>query len=146
MAGHDGDLPPILLRDARLRRNPAARPWSWRLHVFVRALAALEFAKGLFHWAALIGVGGAGEPFSDASMAWRVATVFFAVADLVAAVGLWLGAAWGVVIWLLAASAQMLFGTIAPGSFSGHWAFAAFEVAAMALYLALSLKAKREAL
>ena len=36
-------------------------------------------------------------------MPWQTATVFFAVIDLVAAVGLWLAAAWGAVVWLTAA-------------------------------------------
>ena len=35
-------------------------------------------------------------------MPWQTATVFFAVIDLVAAVGLWLAAAWGAVVWLTA--------------------------------------------
>lgn len=136
-------LAPIALRDARLKRNPAARPWSWRLHLFVRAVAVAELAKGLHHWAALIGLGSDGAPFADADMTWRVATVVFAVVDLVAAVGLWLGAAWGVVIWLIAACGQLLLAAFAP-SIDGAWALAALQLAAMAAYLALSLLAKRE--
>lgn len=141
----DDDLAPIDLRDARLKGDPAGRRWTWRLHLFVRALAVAEFAKGLFHWVALLGVGASGQPFAAGDpMAWRVATVVFAVADLVAAVGLWLGAAWGVVMWLLAAAGQILFGVIAPGVVGGEWVIAAVEAVAMVVYLGLSLKAKGE--
>lgn len=140
----DDDLAPIALRDARLKSNPAGRPWSWRLHLFVRAVAVAEFAKGLFHWATLMGVGSGGQPFAGDPTAWKVATVVFAVADLVAAVGLWLGAAWGVVMWLLAALGQIVFGMVAPGVVGSQWLVSAIEVAAMAVYLGLSLKARRE--
>ena len=33
-------------------------------------------------------------------MAWQTATVYFAVIELVAAVGLWLATPWGAVVWL----------------------------------------------
>ncbi|GLK81259.1 DUF6163 family protein [Methylopila turkensis] len=136
------DLAPISLKETRLRGSAAARPWERRLFAFIRVLAVIQLVKGLAHWTALIGVGG--EPFAGASTAWRVGMVFFAVADLVAAVGLWLGAAWGAVIWLLTATAQILFAAFAGGSISGHWVVAAFEGAAIVTYLALSLAAKRE--
>ena len=136
------DLPPIQLKDSRLGRGGPSRPWNRRLLHFVRAIAAVECLKGLWHWATLLGLGG--DPFTGASATGRVATVFFAVADPVAAVGLWLGAAWGVVIWLLAASAQLLVEGLEPGSSALRWAVMLAIVAAMGGYLALSLKAKAE--
>ncbi|GBD49042.1 DUF6163 family protein [Methylopila sp. Yamaguchi] len=140
--GDPDDLPPIQLRDSRLGRAGPSRPWSRRLLYFVRAVAAVECLKGLWHWAALLGFGG--DPFAGASVTGRVATVFFAVADPVAAVGLWLGAAWGVVIWLLAASAQLLVEGLEPHGGGLRWLVTLSIVAAMAGYLALSLKAKSE--
>ena len=46
--------------------------------------------------------------FALHSVAWQVTTVFFAVMDLVAAVGLWLAATWGAVIWLMSVPAHRL--------------------------------------
>ncbi|MFD1330497.1 DUF6163 family protein [Methylopila musalis] len=135
------DLAPIALRDNRLRGDRFTRPWTWRLTRFLRVLAVLELAKGLYHWALLLGLGP--TPFPDGPLLQRIGAVFFAVADPVAAVGLWLGAAWGVVIWLCAASAQLMFSALSPHGalnigVTPVWALA------MAAYLALSLKAKRE--
>lgn len=138
----EDDLAPISLRDSRLRSDPEARPWSWRLQLFVRALAILAFMKGLVHWALLMGVGGGA--FGQAPLTWRIGTVTFAVADLVAAVGLWLGAAWGVAMWLIAAAAQMLFTLFAPDVFPFGGVAAVAEAVAMAVYLGLSLKSRRE--
>ena len=63
--------------------------------------------EGLAHqavvkdWLAVIGESDGG--FLAHGTQWQTATVFFAVIDLVAAVGLWLAAPWGAVVWLTAA-------------------------------------------
>ena len=69
--------------------------------LFLRVMAGVSMLKGLYHWAHVCGIGvEPDELFENHSIAWQTATVFFAVIDLVAAVGLWLAAAWGAVIWL----------------------------------------------
>src|ERR1700685_915259 len=79
-----------------------AGAWSTRLVLFMRIMAVLSLIKGVYHWTQICGIGvGAGD-FEMRSVAWQTATVFFAVIDLVAAVGLWLAAAWGAVGWLAA--------------------------------------------
>ena len=76
------------------------RLWEGRLLLATRILAGLELLKGLAHWAQLLGVmdGRAGS-FGRASATWQGVTIYFAILDLVAAVGLWMAAPWGVVIW-----------------------------------------------
>src|ERR1700757_1857863 len=79
--------------------------WTDRLVLFLRIMAGVSMFKGLFHWALVCGIGvdpdyGFESPLH--SVHWRSATVFFAIIDLVAAVGLWLAAPWGVVVWLTA--------------------------------------------
>ena len=65
--------------------------WTRRLVLFLRLMAAISLVKGLYHWGRICGIGVAGnDAFSLHSIAWQTATVFFAVIDLVAAVGLWL--------------------------------------------------------
>ncbi|MBV9236546.1 MAG: hypothetical protein JOZ94_11995, partial [Xanthobacteraceae bacterium] len=77
--------------------------WTWRLLWFLRVMAVLSMLKGLRYWAAICGFGLAPEGgFEGQTMAWQAATIFFAVIDLVAAVGLWLSASWGAVVWLTA--------------------------------------------
>src|SRR3954463_1795432 len=75
--------------------------WTARLVIFLRVMAVLSVAKGLYHWAQVTGfVGGEDEAFENQPMAWQTATVYFAVIELVAAVGLWLATPWGAVVWL----------------------------------------------
>ena len=76
--------------------------WTGRLVVFLRVMAVLSMAKGLYHWAIVCGIAGPPDGFEYQPTPWQTATVFFAVIDLVAAVGLWLAAAWGAVVWLTA--------------------------------------------
>lgn len=141
---HDrSDPPPISARDQRLSADRTTRPWRWRLGVFLRVLSALEIAKGLAHWGLLIGAGGAAEAFDAVAPGWIFATVFFAVADPVAGVGLWVGAAWGVAIWLIAALGQLLAVAIGVEGVGG-WPSAAAVLLAMAAYVVLSFLARRE--
>src|SRR5271154_7549917 len=65
--------------------------WTRRLVFFLRIMAVVSVAKGLYHWAQVTGfIGGEEEAFENQPMAWQTATVYFAVIELVAAVGLWL--------------------------------------------------------
>src|SRR5690242_14821359 len=75
--------------------------WASRLVVFLRLMAAVSLVKGLYYWGVVCGIG-APDPtgFEAYPLAYQSATVFFAVIDLVAAVGLWLAAPWGAVVWL----------------------------------------------
>src|SRR6201995_6060270 len=75
--------------------------WTRRLVLFLRIMAVDEVAKGRYHWAQVTGfIGGEEEAFEHQPMAWQTATVYFAVIELVAAVGLWLATPWGAVGWL----------------------------------------------
>ena len=77
--------------------------WVPRLVKFLRVLACVSLMKGLYHWAIVCGIDAPSALGFDAySTPFQAATVFFAVIDLVAAVGLWLAAAWGGVVWLTA--------------------------------------------
>src|SRR4051812_50208660 len=86
-------------------------------------MAVLSMAKGLYHWAVVSGVAGPPDGFEYQPTPWQTATVFFAVIDLVAAVGLWLAAAWGAVVWLTAsvsmAAVEVFFPQVYGGRVSG---------------------------
>src|SRR5271154_5226874 len=65
--------------------------WTKRLVLFLRIMAVFSILKGLYHWAQVTGfIGGEEEAFENQPTAWQAATVYFAVIELVAAVGLWL--------------------------------------------------------
>ena len=77
-------------------------------------------------------------------MPWQAATIFFAVIDLVAAVGLWLAAAWGGVVWLTAAISMAAIELFFPQVYGGRIWIALFEFIAIFAYIALALMAGRE--
>jgi hypothetical protein len=57
--------------------------WTRRLVIFLRVMAILSVAKGLYHWAQVTGfVGGEDDAFENQPMAWQTATVYFAVIEL----------------------------------------------------------------
>src|SRR5260370_31602743 len=77
-------------------RQKGAGLWTGRLVWFLRAMAAVSLLKGLYHWAVVVGIGdNSSSIFEASSTAWQAATIFFAVINLVAAVGLALAAGSG---------------------------------------------------
>jgi len=119
--------------------------WTRRLVLFLRAMAAISMFKGLYHWAQVCGIGfGESVAFENQSIAWQTATVFFAVIDLVAAIGLWLAAAWGAVIWLTSVASMLAVEIFFPQVFGGGWLTGALEGALLVLYLWLALKSAQE--
>jgi fatty acid desaturase len=125
--------------------EPASARWTWRLVLFLRAMAVVSLLKGLYHWARVTGISlDDGQPFELHSIAWQTATVFFAVIDLVAAVGLWLAAAWGAVIWLMAVCSMLAVEMFFPQVFGAALWIGLIEGGLLAAYLVLALKAAQE--
>jgi hypothetical protein len=125
--------------------EPAIGRWTWRLVVFLRIMAAVSMLKGLYHWSRVCGIGvGERELFAYQSIAWQVATVFFAVIDLVAAVGLWLATAWGAVIWLMSVASILALEIFFPQVFGVGLLTGLLEGALLAIYLLLALMSARE--
>jgi Family of unknown function (DUF6163) len=125
--------------------EPAIGRWTRRLVLFLRIMAAIAMLKGLYHWARVCGIGvGDDALFQYQPVAWQVATVFFAVIDLVAAVGLWLAAAWGAVIWLMSVASMLAVEIFFPQVFGvGLWT-GVIEGALLAIYLWLALMSAQE--
>src|SRR4051812_9653191 len=102
------------------RIEPDENVWTRRLVLFLRIMAVLSILKGLYHWAQVTGfIGGEEEAFENQSMAWQTATVYFAVIELVAAVGLWLATPWGAVVWLTTVVSMAVVALMFPGIFCG---------------------------
>jgi len=119
--------------------------WTRRLVLFLRVMAVLAIIKGLYHWAQVTGfVGGEEEAFENQPMAWQAATVYFAVIELVAAVGLWLATPWGAVVWLTTVVSMAVIELMFPGIYGGSLLVVALEALMLAAYLALAWMAARE--
>lgn len=124
---------------------PSSETWTLRLVMFLRVMAAVSMVKGLYHWSQVVGIMVTpGEGFEMHSIAWQSATVFFAVIDLVAAVGLWLAAAWGAVIWLTSVVSMIALDLFFPQVFQGGALFDFLEFGTLVIYLWFALKAAQE--
>ena len=127
------------------RIEPDENAWTRRLVIFLRIMAVVSIAKGLYHWAQVTGfVGGEEEAFENQSMAWQTATIYFAVIELVAAVGLWLATPWGAVVWLTAVVSMAVIELMFPAIYGGSLMVVGFEAVMLAAYLALAWMAARE--
>jgi hypothetical protein len=135
------ELGPVLAEEEKR----ASGSWTDRLVLFLRVMAAVSMLKGLYHWAAVCGFVGAGDGgFFGHTPQWQTATVFFAVIDLVAAVGLWLAAAWGAVIWLMSVASMLAVNIFVPQVFGASIGTGLLESGLLGLYLYLAVKAAQE--
>lgn len=141
VADQAGNLDPVQA-DAEKKHD---QPWTTRLVWFLRVMAALSMIKGLYHWSVVLGIGdGAENRFTLHALPWQTATVFFAVFDLVAAVGLWLAAVWGAVVWLTAAVSMAAVEVFFPQVYGGRISVVLFEVGLLCCYLTLAILSARE--
>jgi hypothetical protein len=116
--------------------------WGTALVVFMRVVAVLWMVQGLLQWR-LPMLDQAG--FEAMPVYGAAAVVFFAILDLIAAVGLWLAATWGGIIWLIAAFAQLATWYVLPGEIivGGRLAMLA-NLALILVYFALNYRASIE--
>ena len=127
------------------RIEPDDNAWTRRLVIFLRIMAVVSVAKGLYHWAQVTGfVGGEEEAFENQSMAWQTATIYFAVIELVAAVGLWLSTPWGAVVWLTTVVSMAVIELMFPAIYGGSLTVVGLEAVMLAAYLALAWMSARE--
>ncbi len=119
--------------------------WAWRLVVFLRVMASLSMIKGLYHWAVVCGIDAPGSVgFDGYATPFQSATVFFAVIDLVAAVGLWLAAPWGAVVWLTSLISMVAVELLFPQIYGGQLWLVVVELLLLVIYLVLALLTARE--
>jgi hypothetical protein len=119
--------------------------WTRRLVLFLRLMAVLFMVKGLYQWAEITGfIAGPDYDFELQTRAWQTATVYFAVIDLVAAVGLWLATPWGAVVWLTTVVSLAVIDIVFPDVYSLRGWTVIFALLLLVAYLALAWMAARE--
>jgi uncharacterized membrane protein len=115
------------------------------LAVYQRLVSLALLGLGLVEWSALLGVDAV---YTIDILAMpppeQAATLFFVVIDLVAAVGLWLGAAWGVAIWLFLSIARVGMHTALASTFGFNPVLAGGIVVSVVVYFVLVVLARRE--
>ena len=132
--------------EAPIRVGTSAREqietrWGLILVIFMRLLAAMWVLQGLWQWSQFL--LPANEIFDDLTMMQSGAIMFFAVIDLLAAVGLWLATPWGGVLWLLAAVSQIFVSVSLRHMFGISWILA--DVTLILIYFTLTWQAGKVA-
>ena len=116
------------------------------LDIFGRVMSLVMMLLGLRQWAIILGViAGGGGMFEDMSTPWKIATMHLAVVDLVASVGLWQRVAWGNVVWIYAAGAEIAMHTVFIATYGADYLVVGFHVLTIALFVALSILERRAA-
>ena len=133
-------LPPIRL--GATERSGETR-YGTLLVWFMRALSVLWVLQGLAHWAPVM-TSDAESALDSMSSTGIAAVVFFAVIDFIAAVGLWLAASWGGVVWLVAVGAQWIVILILPRFFAYDILTGVMDAILVAIYFFLTYEATRE--
>ncbi|CUA90116.1 hypothetical protein Ga0061061_11163 [Chelatococcus sambhunathii] len=134
-----------LLDAIALHERAAALRWDQMLVWFMRVMACAWLVKGLGAWAVLLGFGpGEGVAFEARSLSFQATIIYFAVIDLVAAVGLWLTSTWGGVMWLLAVTSHIILALFFPRIVMSNAMTLSAFVSLILLYLAISWKAARQ--
>ena len=135
----------MTLREKRPAVELDSKRYLKTLDTYGRVLAIILMLFGLRQWAVIVGVAASpGGPFETMSVAWQLATMYLAVADLVASVGMWMRVAWGNVLWICAALSEIAFHTFFIGTFGSDYTVVGFHLFAIGGFATLLLLARKE--
>lgn len=137
-------LPAIPDVGALTPEDAKAARWTLALVWFMRTIAVVWIAKGLFNWTILLGADPTMANVLELPGPMAAAVCFFAVADLVAAVGLWLAAPWGGVLWLLCAATEAAGPILGARIAMASSLAVALDLVLIVVYFVLNFMAARE--
>jgi Family of unknown function (DUF6163) len=124
--------------------TPNALRWSFLLTWFMRLLSILWIMKGLSAWSTILGVWTPPGAFEGRSTGYQATIIYFALIDLIAAVGLWMASTWGGIMWLLAVMSHLILAAFFPGTVSSGIMTMMFFLTLVAVYLAVSWLAAQD--
>jgi hypothetical protein len=137
-------MPAMRMIGATTTDAPATLRWALMLVWFMRTMAVVWIAKGLFAWTIVLGVNRATGDLLELPVVMQAMVGFFAVADLMAAVGLWLAAPWGGVLWLICAATEVMAATFGAGVSMTGALGVILDGALIVIYFSLSWLAANE--
>jgi hypothetical protein len=89
--------------------------------IYLRVVAMLLLIVGLARACQILGIVPQGaETFADLTPAVRAGATTLLLVDLLAAVGLWIGAAWGPVMWAVALIVEVVMYTLFTDTFGSY--------------------------
>lgn len=114
------------MRQDELQQHIKMSGTEWSFVWFIRAIALVALASGVYYWIRLIGIyPGLLWRFDLMPWMWQTATVALALLMPVAATGLWMHAPWGPVVWFVAAIGEIAIYSV----FSDHFEYKPWTVA-----------------
>ncbi len=129
-------------QDGKTKAGKASMDWSWLLVAFMRTVACLWILRGLLLWSDILRFEA--TPFETESTRVALLIVAFAVADLIAAVGLWIATAWGGVLWIFTAIANIVVTLAVPRFNNGGKLTLVVDIALIAAYFVLTWYAAQD--
>ncbi|MCC0030148.1 MAG: hypothetical protein H6891_07800 [Brucellaceae bacterium] len=119
-----------------LRQTLAETGFAW----FLRVIAIFCLLFGVFYWIRLIGVyDGFNWRFDLMPVHWKIAAASLAVLFPFAALGLWLMASWGPILWFACAAIETVMYVWQYDLFSYRPVIAVTHAAIAVLYIAFRL-------
>ncbi|MGH6925888.1 MAG: DUF6163 family protein [Propylenella sp.] len=89
--------------------------------IYLRVVAMLLLIVGLARACQILGIVPQGaETFADLTPAVRAGAATLLLVDLLAAVGLWIGAVWGPVMWAVALAVEVVMYTLFSDTFGSY--------------------------
>ncbi len=136
----------MTIKDKSPAPAPAVNRFPFIMMVYCRSLSVVMILLGLYQWAIIVGLfDGTAGSFEDIQAALKIATMYLAVVDLVAAVGLWLLASWGNVIWIAAALSEVVLHIVFRDLIGIDLPLVVFHLATVLAFVVLSILARRAA-
>lgn len=125
----------------RIEERPAAQGslrWGFVLTWYMRILSILWIMKGLSAWAVILGIWTPAGHFEARTTGYQATVIYFALIDLIAAVGLWMASTWGGIMWLLAVMSHLILAAFFPSVVSSGLTTIAFFLTLVAVYLVMA--------
>ena len=112
---------------------------------YLMGVAILLLGAGLMRAGLILGITLSGDSFDTLATAQRISAVALVCLDLFAAIGLWIRAAWGPVMWAAAVVVETTMYTAFADLFGSHPLRVTLHWVLVAIYLALALADWRRA-
>ena len=116
-----------------------AEDWLSRVIVYyLMGVAILLLGAGLVGAGLILGITPTGESFETMDVSGRAGTITLVFLDLFAAVGLWIRAVWGPVMWAVAVIVETAMYTLLSDMFGSHPQQVAVHCVLIGIYLMLA--------
>ena len=113
--------------------------WLTRVTAYyLMGVAILLLAAGLIRAGLILGITPSGESFDTMDAYWRTGAVALVCLDLFAAVGLWIRAVWGPVMWAIAVIVETVMYTFFSDLFGSYPLRVAVHCVLIGIFLALA--------